>query len=421
MSQPALDVVGLRRDFHRYPEVGFCEFRTASRAAGILADLGWQVRTGPDVLDSNARLGIPELGELATAYELAVANGADQRFLPAMRGGLTGVVASLRGNRPGPRVGLRADLDALPLTESGDAAHRPNIEGFGSRWDGAMHACGHDGHVAVALTVAARLTDRDFPGTVALILQPAEEGGRGAAAMVAAGVADELDVFLAAHLGLGLPTGSVCARIAGLLANAKLRAQFSGVAAHAAMAPEHGRHALLAAAAATLAVHTLPPFSGHQTRVNVGMLRSGTASNIIPADAVLLMETRADDAEVCDLLEQRARAMICGAAASYGVDVHIDLVGAAPTASNDPRIENAVAESATALGLSLTQPGSGIASDDAMALLRRVQQRGGVGGYFGIGANSPAPHHAQRFDLDEAALPIAVDLLEKLLRSPLSA
>lgn len=415
-----MDLVELRRDFHSYPEVGFCEFRTASRAAGILADLGWDVRTGDGVLVPEARLGTPDAAELAAAYERAGEHGGDARFLPAMRGGFTGVLASLRGNRPGPVVGLRADLDALPLTESEDAGHRPSAEGFRSRWDGAMHACGHDGHVAMALDLAARLTDRDFPGTVRLILQPAEEGGRGAAAMVAAGVADDLDIFLAAHLGLGLPTGSVCANISGLLANAKLRATFHGVAAHAAMAPEQGRHALLGAAAATLAVHSMPPFSGHQTRVNVGMLRGGTASNIIPGSAVLLLETRADEAAVCDELEQRARAMLQGAAASYGLSVDIELIGATPTATTDPGIERTVAAAATALGATVSEPGSGIGSDDAMAFLRRVQQRGGTGGYFGIGAGSPAPHHSQLFDIDEDALPLAVDLLEKLLRGVLT-
>lgn len=416
-TSTSLDLPGLRRDLHRYPEVGFCEFRTASRVAGLLADRGWQVTAGRDAIDADARMGVPDADELDAAYRRASDTGADPRFLPAMRAGLTGVVATLHGDRPGPVTALRADLDALPLTESDDPRHAPARQGFRSDWHGTMHACGHDGHLAVAVGLADRLADRDFGGTVKLILQPAEEGGRGAAAMVAAGVADDVDVLLAAHLGMGLPTGLVCTGVAGLLANAKLRATFHGMAAHASMAPEQGRHALLGAAAATLAVHSMPAFSGHETRVNVGMLRSGTASNIIPDTAVLLLETRADDGDINDELERRVRTMLAGAADTYGLDVDVELIGAVTTASNDPAVESALARAAERVGARVAEPGAGIGSDDATAFMRRVQQHGGTAAYFGIGAGSPAPHHSGRFDIDEDALPIAVDLLESAVRA----
>lgn len=414
---PPMTVTELRRDFHRHPEVGFCEFRTASRAAGALADLGWDVGVGADVLQPDARLGVPAPDVLEAAYTRAAGAGADDRFLPAMRGGLTGVVATLRGNRPGPVVALRADLDALPLTESDDPAHLPAREGFRSRWPDAMHACGHDGHVAVALELARRLSDQDFAGTVRLVLQPAEEGGRGAAAMVAAGVAEDVDVFLAAHLGLGLPTGAVCPAVPDLLANAKLRATFRGSAAHASMAPEQGRHALLGAAAATLGVHTMPRFSGHETRVNVGMLTSGTSSNIVPDTAVMLLETRADDGTVNEELERRVRAVLTGAAGMYGLELDVALVGAVTTATSDPLLAEVIEQASRAAGAELTAPGAGIGSDDATAFMRRVQEHGGLACYFGIGADSPAPHHAGRFDVDEAALPVAVAVLEQVLRT----
>jgi len=414
------DVVSLRRDLHRHPEVGFTEFRTASRAAGRLADLGWQVRAGAQVVDADARLGVPDEAELAEAYDRAARTGADPRYLPALRGGLTGVVASLRGDRPGPVLAVRADLDALPLNESGDPGHAPSRLGFASTWPGRMHACGHDGHVAVALTLAARLADRHFPGEVRLILQPAEEGGRGGAAMAAAGVVDDVDVFVAPHLGLGLPTGTICTDVAGLLANTKLRAVFRGVAAHASMAPEQGRHALLGAAAATLAVHSMPTYSGHQTRVNVGAVHGGTVSNIVPDRAELRLETRADDGDVNAELERRVRRMLAGAADMYGLHVDVELIGAVTTAGNDRAVVDALRAAADRIGVTVGPPGDGIGSDDATAFMRRVQDRGGVAGYFGIGAGSPAPHHSGTFDLDEAALPIAVDLLESLVRNQTS-
>jgi aminobenzoyl-glutamate utilization protein A len=303
----SVDVREVRRDVHRHPEVGFTEFRTASRAAGLLADLGWTITTGADAMAADARRGMPAADELAAAYQRAQEHEADARYLPAMRDGMTAVVGELRGARPGPVLGIRADMDALPLPESKDTSHLPARAGFGSRWAGTMHACGHDGHVAIALGLAARLAgDRDFPGTVKLFLQPAEEGARGARAMVAAGVADDVDAFVAPHLGLGLPTGSIAPAVPELLANTKLRATFHGRAAHASSSPHEGRHAILGAAAAALGVHALPPYPGHLTRVNVGQLVGGTSSNIVPDSAVLLLETRADDEAVAAELDTRA-------------------------------------------------------------------------------------------------------------------
>lgn len=413
-----LSVVDLRHDFHRHPEVGFCEFRTASRSAGMLADLGWEVQVGSAVMDPASRLGVPSDEALEAAWHRACTNGGDDRFLTAMRGGLTGVVATLRGTRPGPTVALRADMDALPVSESQAESHIPTRAGFRSVWDGTMHACGHDGHVAIALTLAAELADdRDFPGTVRLILQPAEEGGRGGAAMAASGVADDVDLFLALHLGMGLPTGVVCPHISGLMANSKLRATFSGVAAHAAMSPDQGRHALLGAASAAIALHTMPHFPGHETRVNVGLLRSGTSSNIIPDHAEMLLETRADDGSVNDDLESRARAVLAGAATTYGLDLDVELVGAVTTAANDPGAEALVTAAARAEGLGLAPSTNRVASDDATAFMRRVAQRGGSSCYFALGAGGHGPHHSPTFDVDDSVLPAAVGLLRHIVRT----
>lgn len=414
-----MSVIELRRDFHRYPEVGFCEFRTASRAAGMLADLGWEVQTGTAVMDRMARLGVPSDDVLAAAWSRAADAGGDRRFLPAMQGGMTGVTATLVGNRPGPSLALRADMDALPLKESDAASHFPAREGFASVWDGAMHACGHDGHIAIALGLAAELANnRDFPGSVKLVLQPAEEGGRGGAAMAAvSGVTDGVDLFYALHLGMGLPAGVVCPHISGLMANSKLRATFSGLASHAAMSPEQGRHALLGAASAAVAVHTLPHFPGHETRVNVGVLNSGTSSNIIPDRAEMLLETRADDGAVNDDLEARARALLSGAASAYGLDLTVELVGAVTTAANDREAEDLVSRAAVSEGLELVPSANRVASDDATAFMRRVSDSGGSSCYFAFGSGDYGPHHSTTFDIDESALTGAIRLLTRLIRS----
>jgi aminobenzoyl-glutamate utilization protein A len=281
-----------------------------------------------------------------------------------------------------------------------------------------MHACGHDGHVGMAIELAERLTADPPDGRVTILLQPAEEGGRGAAAMVPAGVVDDVDVLLAAHLGIGLADGTVAASVDGLLANTKLRAVFHGRAAHAAMAPHEGRSALLAAAAATLAVHAMPPFPGHETRVAVGALHGGTVSNVVPDLATMLLETRADAGRVNEEIEARVRAALEGAAATYGTTVTTERTGAVTTAAGDPAAADAVADAARATGLDVVLPTAdlGVASDDATAFMRRVQSRGGIATYLAIGSELAGPHHTPDFDLDESVLGPGVDLLERAVR-----
>lgn len=412
-----------RRDLHRHPEVGFTEFRTVSRVAARLTELGWDVAAGTDVIDPASRLGVPDDAVVDAAYGRAERGGADPAWLPVLRGGNTAAVATLRGAAPGPTVALRADVDALPIVESDDAAHRPAREGFASEHPGRMHACGHDGHVGMAVELAERLAAAPpARGAVRLLFQPAEEGGRGAAAMVPAGVVDDVDVLLAAHLGVGLPSGRVAAALDGLLANTKMRATFVGRAAHAAMAPHEGRSALLAAAAATLAVHALPPFPGHETRAAVGAVHGGTSSNVVPERAEMLLETRADVGEINEDVAARAVRALEGAAATYDTAVEVERIGSVTTAIADPPVAEAVARAARARGLEVVVPTAelGVASDDATAFMRRVQERGGRATYLAIGSDLGGAHHTPGFDLDEAVLAPGTDLLERVIRDLLA-
>ncbi|WP_370291090.1 amidohydrolase [Nocardioides sp.] len=405
-----------RRDLHAHPEVGFTEFRTASRIAGRLTDLGWQVVTGPAAMPPQARLGVPDADELEATYARAVDDGGDPRFLPAMRGGHTAVVATLGSG--GRHVAVRADIDALPIAETEDAAHPPVAAGFASRRPGVMHACGHDGHVGIAMELAERLSADPPAGRVSLVFQPAEEGGRGGAAVAASGLLDDVDLLVALHLGLDLPTGAVLPANDGLLANSKIRAVFRGRAAHAALDPQEGRNALLGAASATLALQGLTRVAGHATRVSVGRISGGTSSNIVPDTAEMLLEVRADDGEVNADLEQRARAMLEGAARMHGLEVDIERIGSVTTATADPAAVAAVVAAAEASGLTIAaSAGSSVASDDATALMRRVQAHGGVATYVGLGSTLASGHHTRAFDIDEAALPLGVDLLERLVRA----
>ncbi len=411
------DPVSVRRRVHAHPELGFCEIRTADLIWRTLHRLGWSVIGGRDLTDATGYPGLPAPADLEAAAAEARAAGVAPAMVDRFAGGHTALVADLEGNRPGPRVAIRIDIDALPITESAAPEHRPTRLGFASRSPGRMHACGHDGHVAVGLDLAARLAaDRDFPGSVRLIIQPAEEGVRGAALLTAAGVCEDVDALIAFHLGFGTPLGHV-APAGDLLATTKFRVTFEGVAAHAGNAPQEGRHALLAAATATVGLHGLPRFAGTATRVNVGTMHADGAANIVPARAQLQAELRAGTAEVHTELDRRAREVLRAAAAMHEVDVSIEVTGSATTAVNDQPVLDALAAAAPRANLTFTGTRPLGASDDATLLMADTQARGGQAAYVLIGSGTYGPHHSPSFDLDESALPAAAHLLENAIRA----
>ncbi|MBI0579830.1 amidohydrolase [Neobacillus cucumis] len=417
-----MDVKELRRDFHIHPEVGFCEFRTASRVVEILTSLGYEVRYGKDAIDGDSRRGVPSEEVLEEAYQRALRDGANPEIVRAMKGGYTAVVGVLPGKEPGPTVAFRFDMDALPIMESKDDEHFPQANRFRSIYDGNMHACGHDGHTAIGLGLAEKLSDRNFAGTAKLIFQPAEEGVRGAYAVVQKGILDDVDYLFCHHLGTDVPTGEFCASASGFLATTKMIAHFHGVSSHAGGDPEKGRNALLGAATALLNIHAIPRYSNGVTRVNVGLLEGGKAANIIPDYAKMIIETRSSKEEINESLEQRVRTIIANSAAMHELDYEIEIVGGAIPIYCDPELVSlAVDEAKQVDGFTSVKAGSdnGLGSEDASFMIKRVQECGGKGTYMIIGSNLPAPHHNPKFDIEEEVLSYAVELLYRIAKRTL--
>lgn len=410
------DLVRWRRDLHRHAETAWTEFRTSSLVAQRLGELGFEVALGRDIHREDARMGVPPHEVLDAARRRALDEGAPEALVRPMAGGFTGVVGRLRGARPGPALGFRFDIDALDIAESQDPGHRPARDGFASVHHGAMHSCGHDGHTAIGLGVAEVVAGLrpQWPGTVTLIFQPGEEGVRGARSMVARGIADECEVMVCCHLGAqSHRTGHVIGGVSGFLATTKLDAVFTGRESHAGLDPEHGRNALLGAATAVLNLHALPRHSGGESRVNVGVLQAGSGRNITPGRAALKLETRGATADVNDWLEARARTVLESAAAMHGLDVAIGVAGATPSAASDLPLVARVREAASLVDevQAYDDAAFALASDDACAFMRRVQERGGLASYVVFGAALASGHHTPTFDFDEAALPVGVKVL----------
>jgi len=421
------NTIARRRDFHHYAETAWTEFRTASIIADTLVSLGYEVKAGYEVIDESAMMGVPSPQVLECHMERALAQGAVPAWLEKMRGGKTGVVGLLDFGKPGPTVALRFDIDANDANEAQTENHRPFREKFSSVNKGAMHACGHDGHAAIGLAIAeivVRLKDQ-LAGRIKIIFQPAEEGVRGAKAMVAKGVVDDVQYLLGMHLGITLcKTGQVACSTEGFLATTKLDAKFTGKPAHAGAAPETGRNALLAATTAVVNLHAISRHSQGVSRINVGVIQAGTGRNVIPANARIQLETRGVTSVINEYMHQEAMRILEASADMHGVEVTINEMGGAAGGENDPALVDRLRVVAERLGVfqELSDSGNIGGSEDCTYFMERVQNRGGQAAYVIIGTELAAGHHDFYFDFNEDALELAViflsgaavDLLTKL-------
>ncbi len=366
-------MIDLRRDLHRHPELGFAETRTTARIAEVAGSLG-----------------------------------LDRSACPTE----TGSVWSLDGGRPGATVLLRADIDALPIDEeSGDA--------FASEVDGRMHACGHDAHTAQLLGAAAALAARaeDLPGRYVFLFQPAEEGIGGARAMLDGGVLDGLDpsAVVGCHVVSVLPTGLVGVRAGVTMSDARaLRVDVHGVGGHGA-AYQDGANPLTAAARLVLRLDGVVDglaLEGTDCACTAGVLRAGTAANVIPAHATvsgtLRTFTPAHSATALDRLD----ALLTELGEATGCTFTLTVTGRTPAVTNDPGVTDLVRAAAvevvgTAAVVDLPPV---TPSDDVAEFLDRVP-----GSYFFVGAaradGSSGMHHNPGFAIDEACMPVAATVL----------
>ena len=410
----APELIRLRRDFHKHAESGWFEMRTTSLIAARLSALGYEVLTGDEVCRRDARMGVPSAEALEAHYAKAMAEGADPAFLPKTRGGMTGVIGILRCG-DGPTVAMRFDIDALGVEEESEPCHRPAREGFASIHPGMMHACGHDGHAAIGLGVAEVLMSlRDqLHGTVKLIFQPAEEGVRGAKAIVENGHLDDADYFLGSHI-----TGKkandpavVTAGSYGSLATTKYDVIYRGKAAHAGGSPHSGCNALLAAASAVLNLHAIPRHGGGATRINVGTLHAGSGRNVIADEAKMEIEVRGETTALNRYMSDYAVNVLENTAKMHGCTCELWLMGAADSMASDMdfcRQIKEICEGKLKLVCSdeLTVRSGG--SEDVSYMMNRVQEHGGKAAFMRALTSTYGAAHSRTYDFDEDVIPNAV-------------
>lgn len=407
-----------RREFHEYPELGWTEYRTTFRIFEILNPLGYQIYMGQEALSSSHRMGLPSTKEQEQAAKQARKAGVPEKVLDLMQGGHTGLVAVFDTQRVGPHIALRFDIDALPIKESEQEEHVPCQLGFQSKYKGVMHACGHDGHTAIGLAVAHYIHERqdELTGKFTLLFQPAEEGSRGAKAMVEKGWLDQVDYFLSGHIGCAaFEVGEIVARTEGFLATTKINVAFKGKAAHAGIEPQSGKNALLAGATAALQLHAIPRHAQGLTRINVGRMNAGTGRNIIPDQCYLELETRGETNELNQYMLKEAKRIIRAAATAYDVEVELQIVGEGIEAASHPELSKLVEEVCKSSPniTKITSFAEIGASEDVCYMLQRVHDQGGQATYLLFGTPLSNGHHHPGFDYQEDVLHIAVDALTR--------
>lgn len=406
-----------RRFLHTIPEEGWTEFQTTWFVVNRLRELGLPVKMGTEVIDPAHALGRNrQLVESAIAR--ARAAGVPEEFLDAT-GGYTGAVSVIETGRPGPVTALRFDMDCIVVEETADPDHAPNAGGFASTHPGFMHACGHDAHTAVGLAVARWVCEHldELKGTIKLIFQPAEEGLRGAAGIVARGLLDDVDLVLASHCGGKCKPGEVGLVHGGVLASTKFDIAFTGLASHAGNAPHKGHSALMAACSTAMMLAGIPRHGDGASRVAVGKLIAGEGRNVTPVHAYMQTEVRGETAEINDYMCANLERIVQANAAAYQCECEIIRQGDATTIFDCPDVLDIVREVAGSVdGVEkISDLSSPAGSEDFTLMLRRVAEHGGRGGFFRWGCRHNG-HHRSDFDLqDTTSMPVAFEVFTGFL------
>jgi amidohydrolase len=386
LSQIRLDIRSLqpqlvewRRHLHQRPELGFKEQLTAEFIAQKLQEWG---------ID----------------HQIGIAK--------------TGIVATISSKRPGPVLAIRADMDALPIQEENEVPYR-------SQHDGMMHACGHDGHTAIALGTAYYLANHrdDFAGTVKIIFQPAEEGPGGAKPMIEEGVLSnpDVDAIIGLHLWNNLPVGTVGVRSGALMAAVEcFDCTIFGKGGHGAM-PHQTVDSIVVSAQIVNALQTIVARNVNpldSAVVTVGKLHAGSTYNIIADTAKMSGTVRYFNSEFDGYLAKRIEQVIAGICQSQGATYELDYCQLYPPLINDAKIAELVRSVAT----DVVETPAGIVpecqtmgGEDMSFFLQKVP-----GCYFFVGSANPSrnlayPHHHPRFDFDEAALSMGAEIFVRCI------
>jgi hippurate hydrolase len=374
------ELTAIRRDLHAHPEIGFEEVRTSGIVAEKLAQWGIEVHRGL---------------------------------------GVTGVVGVIKGKGTGTRrIGLRADMDALPMEENTNLKWRSTIPG-------RFHGCGHDGHTTMLLGTARYLAEtRNFDGTVHLIFQPAEEGLGGARAMIKEGLFEKFpcDELYGLHNAPDLNHGEIAILPGPAMAGADFfDIKIQGYGAHGAM-PNYAKDPIVIAMSLGQSLQTIVSrnVNPHEPAVlSITQIHAGSAYNVIPGEAHLCGTVRAFSDEVRALIRERMRALCAGMAAAFDVEIEADIRDTFGVLVNQVEQSKVVEEAARTVVepskvITRSQPKMG--SEDFADMLKTIP-----GAYFWVGHDGTVPVHNPGYVLDDKILPIGASVFARIIETRMPA
>ncbi|MGJ4883315.1 MULTISPECIES: M20 aminoacylase family protein [unclassified Bradyrhizobium] len=374
------ELTAIRRDLHAHPEIGFEETRTSGIVAEKLAQWGIEVHRGL---------------------------------------GGTGVIGVLKGkNDSGRKIGLRADMDALPMEENTNLPWRSTIPG-------RFHGCGHDGHTTMLLGTARYLAEtRNFDGTVHFIFQPAEEGLGGARAMIKDGLFQKFpcDELYGLHNAPDLEHGEIAILPGPAMAGADFfDIRISGYGAHGAM-PERSKDAVVIATSVAQAIQTIVSRNVEPLQaavVSITQIHAGSAYNVIPGDAWLCGTVRAFSDPVRALVRERMRAICAGMAAAFNCEIDVDIRDTFSVLVNQEeqsKVVEQVARTVVDPSKVLTRSTPKMGSEDFADMLQTIP-----GAYFWVGHDGSVPVHNPGYVLDDKILPIGASMFARIIETRLPA
>lgn len=374
IAQFSEELIAIRRDFHENPELGMEEVRTSKIVADYLESLGITVHTGI---------------------------------------GKTGVVGVLEGEKPGRMIGLRADMDALPIEE------KSNLP-FASKNKGVMHACGHDAHTTMLMGAAKYLSqNRSFSGTAVFIFQPAEEGLGGARAMLADNLFDRFpceEIYGMHNMPDGRPN-TVGVKPGQAMAGADFfDITIKATGSHAAM-PHQSIDPIVIATSLVQQLQTIVSRNTPPTEplvLSVTQIHAGSAYNVIPSDCVISGTMRYFDTDLANTLRQRIKDLCDGTAKSYGIDVIIDSRNIFDVLVNNEELSEVLVNIASdVVGAENAQLKSNVVtgSEDFADMLRVIP-----GAYCTVGHEGTIPLHNDGFILDEGILPVGASIYARVIQ-----
>lgn len=419
LTQYTDEMVQMRRSIHQKPETGWTEFRTTTLIVRRLKELGFKVLQGTSVINPDFVMGRYD-EEVELGIERALDAGITQEEIDAT-GGYTGAVGIWETGRPGPVTALRFDIDALYVPETQCINHMPRREGFASEYPGVMHACGHDCHAAIGLSLAHWIVDHaeELCGRIKLLFQPAEEGTRGARAMAESGIVDDVDILFASHIGCTPKLGFVTITSPGYNATIKFDVSFTGKPAHSVANPQDGRNALMGACHTAVMVGSLPRHGAGLTTVSCGKIVAGEMRNVVPVHANMQMEVRGATDELCQYMFEQVERCVKANAQAFDLEYKVKKVGEALTMHPDEDlaklIEHCAAEVVGADHVNYYSERGG--SEDVTILMKRVQSHGGKAAHFYYGADHNGQHRSD-FDPDDVkSMPVGFTVQTKLIEA----